>query len=67
MPHVLHYRALGGETFLDGTPKQSEDEVYQAFLKQNGCCPDGILSVDENEQLTVIWSEENDEDDEALC
>jgi hypothetical protein len=60
MPHN-HYRALGGESFLDGTPTQTQDEVNNEFFKQNGTYPDGIFSVNEKEEITLVWSADNDE------
>lgn len=61
MPH-LFYRALGEVSFVDGTPEQSQDEVYQKFFEENGSYPDGIFSVDENDKIELVWANDSDEE-----
>ena len=59
----VRYRACDETTYLDGTPEQSEDDVYEAFNKMHGHYPSQIFSVDTNNDNTLVWEDEGDENE----
>jgi hypothetical protein len=61
MPHKF-FRACDETTFMDGKPEQSEDDVYESFYETHGHYPSQIFSVDENNDNTPVWENDEEED-----
>lgn len=61
MPHKF-YRACNETNFLDGSPEESQDDLYERFCDTHGHYPTQIFSVNENNNNSLVWEDDEEED-----